>query len=220
MKRCGKCGETKPHSEFYKDKRARDGLMSYCKECAKAAARAWYETKYPDKVKKTAERKALAEQGQKPCSGCDEVKPVDEFGKNKSTSDGLQDYCRTCSYARTRASRKKNPEKYRAEARKGSAVRRARKAGMKVFDISPKDRRSLDLGACAHAHLGECDGVITEDHVIPVSKPGSIHGIGNLQAMCWSHNSRKHGKWEVEARYAPELAALKARKRALVQEAA
>jgi 5-methylcytosine-specific restriction endonuclease McrA len=235
MKRCSRCGETKPHSEFHKQKRSRDGLQSYCRECTKAYAKAHYEAnaeqikaknrayceaKNPDRVKKTAARRALAEQGMKPCLDCNEVKPFGEFSPNKRTRDGLHSYCRTCEAARVRASRKKYPERARARERRKGAVRRAREAGMRVFEISPKDQRSLDLGACAHAHLGGCKGAITGDHVIPVSKPGSSHGIGNFQALCFTHNSSKKGKWEVEARYATELAALKARKRALVKEAA
>ncbi len=34
-KRCSKCGEVKPFSEFNKDKRAKDKLRSECKECRK-----------------------------------------------------------------------------------------------------------------------------------------------------------------------------------------
>lgn len=34
MKRCSKCGETKPLSDFYKDKKASDGHQSWCKHCA------------------------------------------------------------------------------------------------------------------------------------------------------------------------------------------
>lgn len=36
-KRCAKCGEVKPVSEFYKSKESKDGLQSYCKECHRAA---------------------------------------------------------------------------------------------------------------------------------------------------------------------------------------
>ena len=224
MKRCSRCGETKPHSEFHKQKRNRDGLRSYCKECQKAANRAWRAADTPEKAQERAaqkaEKKALAERGMKPCLDCNEVKPFGEFSPDKRTRDGLQPYCRSCQYARSKAFQKKNPEWTQAYWRKATHIRRARKAGLPVFEISPKDRRRLDLGVCAHAHLGGCNGVITEDHVIPVSKPGSSHGINNLQPMCFTHNSSKQGKWEVEARYATELAALKARKQALVKEAA
>lgn len=33
MKRCPKCGETKPKSEFYKNAHMKDGLSVQCKKC-------------------------------------------------------------------------------------------------------------------------------------------------------------------------------------------
>lgn len=33
MKRCSKCHELKPDTEFYKDKRTKDGLKYQCKKC-------------------------------------------------------------------------------------------------------------------------------------------------------------------------------------------
>lgn len=33
MKRCSTCGENKPESEFYSDRRRLDGLKSQCKKC-------------------------------------------------------------------------------------------------------------------------------------------------------------------------------------------
>lgn len=35
MKTCSKCKETKPMSEFYKDRSKKDGLRSWCKSCFK-----------------------------------------------------------------------------------------------------------------------------------------------------------------------------------------
>jgi hypothetical protein len=37
---CSKCGETKPHSEFYKQAGCRDGVHPHCKSCKRASARA------------------------------------------------------------------------------------------------------------------------------------------------------------------------------------
>jgi 5-methylcytosine-specific restriction endonuclease McrA len=42
MKRCTKCGEIKPESEFYKAKGTRDGLRGDCKTCFAARAQVWY----------------------------------------------------------------------------------------------------------------------------------------------------------------------------------
>jgi hypothetical protein len=43
VKRCKKCGETKPLSEFYRATGMRDGRRSECKACHQAKQRIWYE---------------------------------------------------------------------------------------------------------------------------------------------------------------------------------
>lgn len=35
-KRCPRCGEAKPVSDFYRNRRTKDGLAAYCKVCARA----------------------------------------------------------------------------------------------------------------------------------------------------------------------------------------
>jgi hypothetical protein len=42
MKQCKKCSQTKQSSEFYPDPRNKDGCMSQCKECNKAAGRKYH----------------------------------------------------------------------------------------------------------------------------------------------------------------------------------
>ena len=42
QKRCSKCGQHKPLTDFYKDKRYKDGHASYCKDCQKASRNEWY----------------------------------------------------------------------------------------------------------------------------------------------------------------------------------
>lgn len=42
MKRCKRCGETKPLDQFYKNKTGRDGLRPECKPCSSAQKKAWY----------------------------------------------------------------------------------------------------------------------------------------------------------------------------------
>ena len=43
LKECSKCGETKPVSEYYKNKRLRDGLHNQCKSCSRAACQRYYK---------------------------------------------------------------------------------------------------------------------------------------------------------------------------------
>ena len=43
MKRCKKCGESKPYSEFHRATGMRDGHRSECKACHHAQQKRWYE---------------------------------------------------------------------------------------------------------------------------------------------------------------------------------
>lgn len=42
MKLCKKCDTVKPTDEFYKNKRSKDGLQIYCKECHRSSRRDYY----------------------------------------------------------------------------------------------------------------------------------------------------------------------------------
>ena len=43
LKRCSKCSEEKPLSEFYKDENHSSGRATYCKKCSLIAAKEWRE---------------------------------------------------------------------------------------------------------------------------------------------------------------------------------
>jgi hypothetical protein len=43
MKRCSRCGVEKPSEEFPRDLTRRDELFAYCRDCRRAAYRAWYQ---------------------------------------------------------------------------------------------------------------------------------------------------------------------------------
>lgn len=46
----------------------------------------------------------------KRCPRCEEAKPTDDFGKNRSMRDGLQGWCRSCTAERAKAYRAANRE--------------------------------------------------------------------------------------------------------------
>lgn len=54
-KTCKLCGESKPPTEFYVEKRAQDGLRSRCKACVLTATNA-YKKRNPDKVRELSRR--------------------------------------------------------------------------------------------------------------------------------------------------------------------
>lgn len=55
---------------------------------------------------------------QKVCLKCKECKPIFDFQKNKSKSDGLQTYCKVCMHTIGRAYRKQHIQKARDTHRK------------------------------------------------------------------------------------------------------
>lgn len=55
MKRCAKCGESKPIDDFYRAAGTRDGHRGECKACNSAAKKAWYRAN-TDRVKANVKR--------------------------------------------------------------------------------------------------------------------------------------------------------------------
>lgn len=55
LKKCSKCKETKAISAFSNYKRAKDGLRSYCKECASKYFKVWLENNKEHNIKRVAE---------------------------------------------------------------------------------------------------------------------------------------------------------------------
>lgn len=64
-KKCGKCGENRPKTDYYRSQTGTDGLQGHCKECAAAANREWRAKRKKERLemkraaKERAERKAL-----------------------------------------------------------------------------------------------------------------------------------------------------------------
>lgn len=97
-KTCTKCGRELPISEFYAKAGSKDGLQTFCKECHNEAS------------KKSREKKE-AKDGLKPptklCKRCGRELPLIRFGKNASTKDGLQYWCKDCQNLSVTASKAK-----------------------------------------------------------------------------------------------------------------
>jgi len=50
MKKCSKCEEVKPVTEFYRQKTSKDGFRGYCKKCHHKKSKEWLENNYSKKL--------------------------------------------------------------------------------------------------------------------------------------------------------------------------
>jgi hypothetical protein len=88
-KACSECGEVKPLSEFYRNRRYAGGLVGKCKACARAKNVAV-------RARHAARGDGVAIPESKWCAKCGRAKPGQEFGVNRTRHDGRADYCREC----------------------------------------------------------------------------------------------------------------------------
>ena|ERR1700722_2347904 len=105
-KRCGKCREPKPLSDFCVNRARPDGLSAECKQCRKAIYERWHAAH-----RKERRREAKPAAGLKRCCTCHGIKPVAEFYKCRSRPDGLADGCAQCYKARYEKWAAANPDR-------------------------------------------------------------------------------------------------------------
>lgn len=106
-KTCPKCETLKPAADFYSVASRADGLSGYCRKCQQADAESRYE-RHP---------RWKAPEGMKKCPKCDTIKPLDNFGNNRTAFDGKQPYCKPCSVAAVTKSRHKDPTSHRRSSK-------------------------------------------------------------------------------------------------------
>ena len=80
VKRCPRCGETKPLSEFHKNKLRRDGVQVYCKPCRAVIDHGYYErvrgTRVPPRAWERGRNEwLLSLKNGRPCTDCGKVFP-------------------------------------------------------------------------------------------------------------------------------------------------
>ena len=110
-KTCKNCGRTLPLEQFAKHAKSRDGHSCTCQECYSkkmSDTRKAYWATQPHKEKPVPED---LPEGQKRCTRCGRVLPVEAFGKHPSTHDHLHPHCLECRKEEGRAAYERNCEK-------------------------------------------------------------------------------------------------------------
>jgi ribosomal protein L39E len=99
-KKCSCCQEVKPLEQFSIRTGAKDGRQGYCKECRNEIGLKYRAGKAnPSIIKDEVELDNIPtdfSEYSKRCSFCQEVKSLDYFYKNKTSSDGYSSRCTLC----------------------------------------------------------------------------------------------------------------------------
>lgn len=198
FKTCSTCKQEQPIENFSKDRTQPTGVNYQCKSCR-------------SKINlKSYRQEKLEVDTHQICTLCHIEKEIDEFYKDARGRNGRFTRCKECHIKTTIVNNKKNPQSRRHAVKRwkeknpdkirvfdSNAKARRRLAEQKEF--STKDWKSLIEryeGCCAYCG---CSGVMTMDHVVPLTR-GGRHSVGNIVPACHSCNSSKNNRFIVEWR--------------------
>lgn len=203
VKECLKCGESKPHSEFYRSTCTLDGLRGSCKACIKSAKDEWRENNrerysstnrvhyLANKAKKlSAERKKRQDHPEK---WAEFYKKNSE--KRKAYSREYRRKNPLAAEAARKSWRAKNPERARLSGRLDAQKRRLAKGAGTFSAEQWRAIVDMQLGRCIYCGK-KCDKLEIE-HLVPLVK-GGAHSAENIAAACLPCNRSKHAKDQFE----------------------
>ena len=139
-KKCPKCGEVKPVSEFNRAVGKLSGYATVCRECGRISA-ASYRRNPSSYYSRLADREFadISLAGKKKCWMCGRTLPASDFNYSRSAADGLTSSCRECNreykqrhyqynygeyYERYSRYRREHPDKRRAFTLVAEAIKR------------------------------------------------------------------------------------------------
>lgn len=179
MKKCCACEQDKDESLFSRNRAAKDGLQSRCKDCQRKYQQGWVD----------ANRSRV--------NAYNLARYYDQSPDKRALHN-----------AKSAAWNRENPGKrrdsisrYRINNLRAIADkeerRRAKVSENGIFKVSDKELRRIIASPCAACGITDD---ICVDHIIPIAA-GGRHSIGNLQPLCRSCNSRKRSMLFSEFRY-------------------
>lgn len=217
---CSKCQIERNHKLFYKDKRSKDGLRSWCNKCLNEDAKKFrkknfihvHERDKKYRSKNETLRKQLMKKWHKNNTEYEKIyreenkKRIDEYRncwleKNpnykkewarKSRKENIQVRLKNCLRSRLKSAIKNNPKK-------GSAIR---DLGCSVYDLKFWLEFWFDEGM-SWDNYGNKPGQWSIDHIKPLSKFDLTQrsqlleacNYKNLQPMWHIDNMKKGAKW-------------------------
>lgn len=198
VKVCARCGEEKPASEFYVDKRRKDGLYSHCKMCHSVIG-ADYRKANPEKVAAKNARYSLAhkEEIAARARAWQKANPEKAAARLQAWREANPEYVlerqrkwREAHPEYDREWKKQNPEKVAASVRNYRARKRNAPGTHTAEDVQAQYDRQK-------GHCKWCDCKVGNDyhvdHAVPLSKGGS-NWPSNLVISCPSCNISKNDK--------------------------
>jgi 5-methylcytosine-specific restriction endonuclease McrA len=183
-KKCSRCPETKPLTEFRPDAKSKDGRRAECAACTRAYMAIWRE----HNREKTRAYKTTWNNNNRP--------RLRQYRKNVVAKN--PHYGRDAA----RKHQAKHPEKVKARHHNHFVKNReqygqryrtyqARKRAATIEPFTDKDWL-LVVQASGHrcVYCGRRMKRLTQDHVIPISR-GGTHSLGNVVPACMTCNRKK-----------------------------
>ena len=102
---CNRCHRILPLTEFHRNHTRKDGYQCQCKECQRELAQNLYSRRKAEAEDNPQE--PVPPKTTKVCTKCKRELPLERFGQNPRSSDGLKVYCKDCE--------NENCRKYRAK---------------------------------------------------------------------------------------------------------
>lgn len=133
--------------------------------------------------------------GMKTCTTCGRTKPLTEFGKHKSTKDGLRYVCRSCNNMVQRKWGSENPEKARAISANWT-INNCERRREHARDYMRR-RRSVAPGwltAIQHAQMDEFYDVA----VARTMQTGIPHVVDHIHALKGKNFRGLHVPWNLQ----------------------
>ncbi len=197
LKRCTKCGDSKPLASFPKRKRSTDGRSSHCKACCLLRKISW-RARNPEKNKDGGRRIYWANPEKHRAKQRRFMNTPEKREKSRAAGKAYYHSHKEESKARARKWTAKNRDKVRD---------RTRRAEMKRAQV-PGAHTTAQWRILCDQFGGRCvrcgvSGRMTRDHVVPVSYPGSNDDISNIQPLCHSCNASKNNLSSVDYRETP-----------------